>query len=175
MAKIKSTLELVMERTRNLTLSDDEKEQQSKEDGKKGFNGLLQKYLDQLLDMSELRKEMSRLREKYPALTDGDMRGVLLEKIDLDTVGGPMTDLLGELFDLQVMGLRQVIRNFQQQRATQAEAQIHKLRTVFKEQFGISGSAITPNPDVDPQWRQELDGLRSKFMNELEREKAALS
>ena len=42
MAEIKSTLDLVMERTKNMILSRDEKQNQDAETAKKHFNGALQ-------------------------------------------------------------------------------------------------------------------------------------
>ena len=46
MAEIKSTLDLVLEKTRDMTLSSDEKQQQQREAIETRFRGLLQKYID---------------------------------------------------------------------------------------------------------------------------------
>ena len=49
MGEIKSTLDLVMEKTRHLTLSQKEKEEQKQIEVNKRLKGLLQKYQDNLL------------------------------------------------------------------------------------------------------------------------------
>jgi len=46
MAEVKSTLELVMERTRHLTLTEDEKREQAVAEFKGSLGGLLQKVQD---------------------------------------------------------------------------------------------------------------------------------
>ena len=60
MGEIKSTLDLVMEKTRHLTLSQEEKEEQKHIEVDKRLKGLLQKYQDNLLKKEQLEKELDR-------------------------------------------------------------------------------------------------------------------
>ena len=61
MAEIKSTIDLVMERTRNLTMSDEDRHRQAAAKLMGSVNGLTQKYLDGQLDVEKFRSEFSRL------------------------------------------------------------------------------------------------------------------
>ena len=54
MGEIKSTLDLVMEKTRHLTLSQKEKDGQKQIEVNKRLKGLLQKYRDNLLREEQL-------------------------------------------------------------------------------------------------------------------------
>ena len=56
MGEIKSTLDLVMEKTRHLTLSREEKEEQKRVEVNKRLKGLVQKYQDNLLKKDRLEK-----------------------------------------------------------------------------------------------------------------------
>ncbi|MBW2432576.1 MAG: hypothetical protein JRF36_03165, partial [Deltaproteobacteria bacterium] len=51
MGEIKSTLDLVMEKTRNLNLSDEEKQDQKNKEIESRLNGLLQKFEDQIITL----------------------------------------------------------------------------------------------------------------------------
>ena len=63
MGEIKSTLDLVMEKTKHLSLSDEEKQNQKNSEIEKRVNGLLQKCRDQILSTDELQKEYARLKK----------------------------------------------------------------------------------------------------------------
>lgn len=57
MAEIKSTLELVMERTRNLSMSDEDKLEQAAKEFKDAVNRLCLKYLDGHIDIESFREK----------------------------------------------------------------------------------------------------------------------
>jgi len=63
MGEIRSTLDLVMEKTRNLTLSKEEKEKQDNEELRKKLNGLLEQFQDNMLRKGELKKKLESLEE----------------------------------------------------------------------------------------------------------------
>jgi len=65
MGEIKSTLDLVMEKTKHLSLSDEEKQNQKKIESQKRINGLLQKYQDQVLSMEQLHTEYNLLKKEF--------------------------------------------------------------------------------------------------------------
>ena len=68
MGEIKSTLDLVMEKTRHLTLSQEEKDSQKKVEVHKRLKGLVQKYRDNLLKKDGLGKELEILNKTYNRL-----------------------------------------------------------------------------------------------------------
>jgi hypothetical protein len=65
MGEIKSTLDLVMEKTKNLNLSNAEKEQQKNKEIKNRLRGLVQKFQDNILDTDNLRSEYQKLKKEY--------------------------------------------------------------------------------------------------------------
>ena len=38
----------------------------------------------------------------------------------------------------------------------------------YAAQYGISGTAFTPNPDLDPDWGRELADLEKEFRQALD-------
>ena len=61
MAEIKSTLELVMQRTSHLSMSEEDKRKQAAKEFKEAVNRLARKYLDGQIDLDRFRAEFSRL------------------------------------------------------------------------------------------------------------------
>ena len=65
MAEIKSTLDLVMEKTRHLSFSEQEKQEQHSHEFAKRIKGLIQQYQDQKLRVENLKIELSDLRQTF--------------------------------------------------------------------------------------------------------------
>jgi ElaB/YqjD/DUF883 family membrane-anchored ribosome-binding protein len=174
MSEIKSTLDLVMERTKNMILSKVEKQDQEAETAKKHFNGALQKHLDGLTTLKELQQTMGDLQQKHPGLETSTRRGVLMEKIDLDALQGPLPDLLHTLFGCRIEGLKQLGQQYADEIRSKAEQRIAKLRRELDQQHQISGPAVLPNLEADPQWIQVQKKIIAAYEQKLEEEKAVV-
>ena len=174
MGEIKSTLDLVMERTKNLRFSGDEKERHETDELKKSFNGLVQKFLDGLMDLASLKSETERLQGGQDASKKKALLEVILEKIDPETTGGPLLSLLQGLFQCEVDGLHRLDRDFEQEKADMTARRVRQLRAELKAGLGLSGSAVVPHPEADPQWRRELANLGATYTERLAAEKERL-
>lgn len=175
MAEVKSTLDLVLERTRNLTLSEDEKKGQATDNAKKIFNGAVQKYLDSNLDMAGLEQALVGLQKQYPEVERQALREALLEKIDLAALHGPLPDLLEHVFGCRVAGLKNLDLAYARDIQALAQERSRRLRDELKDRFQISGSAVVPNLAADAQWIEKMQALRSSYHRKLIQEKAALN
>ena len=100
MGEIKSTIDIVMEKTKHLSLSEAEKEAQKKENIRKTVKGLIQKYKDRILDAKQLEDAWNNL-EKENQLSD---RQILVDEImdqlhlnaDNSLLITPLTDICGQ-------------------------------------------------------------------------------
>lgn len=175
MAEIKSTLDLVLERTRNLKLTDEEKKSLRIEEVKKRMNGLVQKYLDGLLKLDEIDLEVKQLQKKNQ---DIDLKSYLclwiLDKIDLTALDGPLPQLLEGLLPVSIQDLQRLGEIYQQVEADQAARRMELLKKHLAQSEGISGSAVLPNLDADPQWRNEINALQNEYNQKLSAAKAAV-
>ena len=84
MGEIKSTLDLVMEKTRHLTLSQEEKKAQKEIEVNKRLQGLLQKYQDNLLKKENLKKELDHLKIEYDLDVNKMLAKLLLNSLKID-------------------------------------------------------------------------------------------
>ena len=97
MGEIRSTLDLVLERTSHLNLSEAEREEQERAEAQKRLNGLLQKYQDRLLDEEGLAAEIERLRRTDHPQIDGMLKNEIAGRLDLDKDNAPFLTLLDQL------------------------------------------------------------------------------
>jgi len=174
MPEIKSTLDLVMERTKNMVFSEEERKSQETETAKKHFNGTLQKHLDDLMPLKDLQKTLGDLQKKYPAMEPQTLRNVLLEKIDLEALQGPLPDLLHTLFGCRIEGLKQLGHLYAGQIQSKAQQHSARVRQGLEQQHQISGSAVIPNLEADPQWIRELQKIEAVYAQRLEENKSAI-
>lgn len=174
MAEIKSTLDLVMEKTRNLTFSSEEKRALKIEQARKAFNGLLQKYLDGQLALDELQEGVAGLQEKHALGDRGVLRKAVTDKLTLESMLDPLLILLEQVFGCDTEALRVLGKDYRSEITSRADDRRSQLANDFEERHGISGAAVAPNLEADAKWKEEIAILHELFAAKLEDEKARL-
>ena len=102
MGEIKSTLDLVMEKTRHLTFSREEKDSQKKDEVHKRLKGLVQKYQENLLRKDRLEKELDSLKKTYDMNVDEIWLNLLLSSLEPGRHYKMYLELLNEIYGLNV-------------------------------------------------------------------------
>lgn len=175
MGEIKSTLDLVMEKTRNLRLTDDEKKSRQIDDLKKQFNGVVQKYLDNRIGTDAVKNEADQMKQNHPALDlNAPLCRVVLDRIDLQGLDGPLVALVQSAFGVDIAGFQRLEKNYRQQIDALAAQRKKQLASELLRNHGIGGSAVQPNLDADPLWREEKRELTEQFSEKLAVEKQAV-
>ena len=98
MAEIKSTLDLIMEKTKGLTLSPEEKEKILREEWLKKAKGWIQKFLDDRTDLGKVKDELSR-REK-PLEWKSILKKELITGLDPEKENEKRFQLISELLEM---------------------------------------------------------------------------
>lgn len=174
MGEIKSTLDLVMEKTRHLTLSQEEKEEQKHIEVNKRLKGLLQKYQDNLLKKEHLEKELDSLRKAYDLKVDKMLSRMLLDSLKLGYKNESLLELLNEICGLDISGLETLFHDFQDAVRFTSEKRIKEVKADLAEKRFISGSAVVPNLETDNELILTVKEIKDKFDQILVREKTAL-
>jgi hypothetical protein len=176
MAEIKSTLDLVMEKTRNLSLSDKEKQAHKNKEIGSRMLGLVNKFLDKAISLDRFNSEYRVLKKEY-ALTGKGNAHLIKEICGQIELGKDNQALLGLLAEFEVPdleGLTSVLHEFQNARETAAG----KRRKILKDQLAktrfISGSAVVPNLENDHEWRKETAEIKAGFETKLNQAKIEL-
>ncbi|MEE4263463.1 MAG: hypothetical protein V2I56_12285 [Desulfobacteraceae bacterium] len=174
MAEIKSTLDLVMEKTRNLSLSSEERKEQKDKEIDNRIRGLLQKFIDQTLGIENFKSEYQKLQKDYDLSGNVPLIKTICDRIELGKDNQALFDLLAESKVSDFEGIKSILQKFQ----TASDAAARERSKILKEQLAqthfISGSAVVPNLEKDDDWRKEAGEIRAKYGALLDKEKARL-
>jgi hypothetical protein len=168
MGEIKSTLDLAMERTRNLSLSKEEKAQQQKDHFKKLLQGALQRYADGAFSADDLRDRITELQTELKVTDHQLVMKAVLKRIDPNQDNERWLDLLSGLAPTTRDSLQEILLNYREQRAKLLQASEKRLLEQFAQQHGITGSAIVPNPDKDTSYQDSLSVLGHKTQTKID-------
>ena len=174
MGEIKSTLDLVMEKTKHLTLSDEEKLVQRRAEVEKKIYGLVQKYQDNLVAKTYLEKEMGVFRKTYDVNVDDILKQTLLQNLKLESNNEPSLELLRDICGVDISGFERLFQNFFYQAERAATDRTKTIKQDLARKHSISGDAVIPNLEADHEWLSTLYKTKVKFDEILNKEKGRL-
>lgn len=169
MAEIKSTLDLVMERTRHLTMSESDKRDQAAARFKTALNRLIRQYLDKDLDAGRFREQLSRLEHSGNFSDRGIVLDEIARRIDPDSDNRLLFDLLQSACRVNASGIRNLLEDCARTVVAEAGAVHDRLRKELREK-GISGGAVVPNVESDAVWVEKRKEMIGKCRESLRAE-----
>jgi hypothetical protein len=174
MGEIKSTLDLVLEKTKNLTLSPEEKEAQKQKEIVNRIKGMMQKYQDGILSKSELITDYEILKKDTNMSQNKALILEVTERIEPDQDNQPLLEVLQECCSIDTAAIETIIANCRKAYIAASQNRMERLKEDLAQQSRITGSAVLPNLEADDQWRQETRRMRAGFEKQLNREKENL-
>lgn len=169
MAEIKSTLDLVMQKTRHLTLSPEEKAQNEQKALSEQIRGLVQQYQDGLIDAAAVKRSLGA------AATAGNMlAGEVLDRIDPEQENHRLFVLLEQVSRIDTRRLSGAIDDYRRKQRKLEKKKIDLQAAQLSSELGISGSAVVPNLDQDEVWQRERGVMKETFSRYLETAKTTL-
>ena len=82
--------------------------------------------------------------------------------------------LLTDHFGLEISTLKLIQSEFMQAIQAGKIDRIDILKSRFSDRHGISGTAVIPNLEVDPEWQQERNAITKRFQIQVEAERKRL-
>jgi len=175
MAEIKSTLELAMERTKRLAISNEEKREIKRKEITQRATSFSSRYIDEHLSVSDILKEIERMEER----TAIEVKKLLLSQwIGALSLNGENERLLkgiGSLKDQHrgVDDLKQrlfcLVSQYQREKEdVEKEVSIRVIGALKRE--GIYGSAVVPHIEEEELSKGKIEELKDKFeltLNEI--------
>jgi hypothetical protein len=165
MAEIKSTIDLIMERTKSLSASPQERECYQRQESEKRIRGLVQRLRDDNLTLDGARYELAK-EKKNGAAADvtGVLKNALAGHIDPEADNERFFRYINELLGTPGDRLRETLAHCREE-ATSRKAVLTESQKKELESKGITGSAVLPNPEADPLWkalREEMQAACAK-------------
>ena len=112
MGEIKSTLDIVMEKTRHLTLSQEEKAEQERSEVKNRLRGLVQKYNDRKLTMAGVAEKLDLLKEAHNLNARDMLTRMLLKGLALGRRNESDIELLAEVCGMDMSEIETLFLDF---------------------------------------------------------------
>ncbi len=167
MAEIKSTLDLVMERTRHLSLTDEEKNRQQKALFDKRLQGLLHQYADGALTVNAVRDRIAALQAELGDHGTSALAAGIVRCIDPDRDNRIWMELLAAFVPTAIQAAEETLCGYgERYDRLLREAEI-RLREHLARDEGISGSAVLPNPLKDPACCTAVAHAKQQALSDL--------
>jgi len=171
MGEIKSTLDLVLEKTKNLTLSSEEKEEQQQKEIENRIKGMMQKYQDGILPKNQLITDYEILKKEYNMSQNRALITEVTKRIEPDRDNQPLFEVLQECCAIDTATIESIIEDFRKAYLAASQNRMELLKENLAQQYKIAGSAVLPNLEADGQWRQEAREMRAGYEDQLNRVK----
>lgn len=174
MPEIKSTLELIMEKTRGMTITPEERVSMRRKELEGKGRGILRGYIDGRLTSREVSMEITGWEKDIL-----DPRIFLIgEAVDQIKPQGEdnvrIMEFLREVLGVDVAPLEEVLEEYDLTREIEMTkwAQSYMQNLALK---GVAGTAVVPNPDGDPLWKEREKLLDENFSHRLQEIKQRLT
>ena len=166
MGEIKSTLEIIMEKTKGLTMSEEEKEAFRKKETEGKVRGLFQRFLDGFIDAERLKDEIGSLGEERYAVAREALLRECMGRMEPGADNTILLDALENAAGLDIARIKKIILDYNQDLEQQKMDRKQVLQKNL-EGLGISGSAVIPNIHADQEWIRHLSEMNKGFQEKL--------
>lgn len=167
MGEIKSTLEIIMEKTKGLTMTEEEKKGLQKREIEAKVKGFLQKFMDGIIDWQRIRVGIAGLGQERHQMARKALLEGCLGRIDPEADNERILDVLEQVVGVNTGAFRKLLSKFHQDLAKKRDDQTSVLKQQLKGK-GIWGTAIIPNINADPEWVEYVLKRRDEFQSGLD-------
>lgn len=176
MAEIKSTLDIVLEKTKHLVLTPEERHAMERREQLEKVPGIVQRFLDDAWTVEQMREAWRAIPEVFREEARREIVRKLLDALSPEETGGKVaTALKGFAAPTDMPYLERLARVAMPGPGTEPswEAQRQRLLDRLAEK-GIGGDAVHVTPDLDPQWHEarrtlarEIASLKAQWLAAL--------
>jgi hypothetical protein len=170
MGEIRSTLDIIMEKTKGLTASEEEKKAFRKKELRGKIQGLVQKYLDGLLNVGDIESTIESESAEQQSEMKILMIDILLQHLDpLDDTAQDndrVLDLLAKALKMDIAPYFKLLEDMKQRMAGEKTARLRELKKQLAQK-GVSGTAVEPNLLMDASWPAYIEGAKEAFQKRL--------
>jgi len=166
MGEIKSTLDIIMEKTKGLTMSEEEKEAFQKKETAGKVRGFLQRYLDCVIDLDRLKAELLGLGESGHVKARELLKQEVLGRIELGADNDRLLQVLEEVSGFQASRIQESLSDYGAELTKKRKKREKELLKSLKKR-GITGSAVIPNVEADAEWKKYMLKTKEEFRTRL--------
>lgn len=166
MAKIKSTLDLVMERTKNLSMTAEDKEKLQAKELTEKVKAWTQKYIQGKMNDKEMKKNLDAAKEMFPAVGE-ILKAELISYIEPEEDNTRAVLALERMFAVNTKTIMELLKSYRTSLTSEMSKYLEQCSVDLGKE-DISGSSVVPNLAGSKHWldfvRQAHDGLKRQLM-----------
>jgi hypothetical protein len=166
MAEIKSTLDIIMEKAKKFSVTEEEKQGFKRQELEGKMKGLVQKTLDGILDSERFQVELAALQAKERDLVDQILKDEVVARMEVEVNSEALLKMLKSAAGPESAVVEKVLTDFEKKADKQKDSRRQTLLESFKKK-GISGSAVVPNLDADPEWARIKSEMRRDMQEKI--------
>lgn len=166
MAEIKSTLDIIMEKAKKFSVTEEEKKGFKRQELEGKIKGLVQKVVDGVMYPERFQVEVTALQRKEKELVDRILKEEVVARIELGANNEALLRMLEYIAGPASPAVRKALAEFEKKDEKERESCRRALVENFKMK-GISGSAVLPNLDADPEWLRSRSEATRQLQDEI--------
>lgn len=171
MGEIKSTWDIVMEKTKGLKVTPRDRERIKKGELTSRISAIFHRYMDAQGTQVYLKKELEGLRIEERRIVKRELLLLLLDGIDLSKDNRKMITGIETLKGKPVAKTLERLRLLASEYKASGDERAREIEGIFRRRLaamGISGSAVQPNLEGKRDWIEALEGLQREYGNRWE-------
>lgn len=162
MGEIRSTLDIIMEKAKKFTLTEEEKSKFHRQEVVGKVSGLVQKFLDGLIKPHRLKEELAALEKQLGEMVREALIDKAKEKMDPLEDNTPLLEMLELVAGVDTAHFRKILKECSSEFKLEREERQAQFRK-YLETKGVSGSAVIPNIEADQEWASFMSDMRHRF------------
>jgi hypothetical protein len=166
MGEIKSTLEIIMEKTKGLTLTEEEKENFRRKEVEGKVRGVLLKFFDGFMDLENVKKEIASFDKKGQGIAEEVGKKECLDRIDLEGDNRQFFDILEHVACVDIKPYQKILSEINRE-LHQKKASYEQLLKKKLQKRSISGSAVLANLNADQEWMDYVKNAKEEFRKRI--------
>ncbi|MCX7857034.1 MAG: hypothetical protein N2513_03490 [Deltaproteobacteria bacterium] len=168
MAEIKSSIEIAMEKTKHLIMSEEEKKEQEKRDLENKIRALLRRLKEKFIEKDDVVKEFNSLRDNNQKRI---FVKVALDELSLAEENEEIISVLA-LIDKDIKlkadtGLKAMKKAFNEELEKREMIMKERIREKLMK-MGLQGDALTINVEAWEEWSEAITEVNGIFTRRLE-------
>ncbi|RLB86766.1 MAG: hypothetical protein DRH15_00685 [Deltaproteobacteria bacterium] len=166
MGEIRSTLDIIMEKARKLEVTEEEKTEIQRKETVARAKGMVQKYLDGLLQLKEMMDEIENMEPVVKDWAIEAIRNECRDRIDPEKDNSQLLLVLERVLGLDTKSLKELIELHREDLSKEAERIKQQMELELRAK-GIRGTAVVINHRASPDWATYREKLRRKFKEKV--------
>ncbi len=166
MAEIRSTLDIIMEKAKEVDVTDEDRIAFKRQELEGKIRGFLQKFQDQILSEERLMEEVKAIGMQKDQMVREIFTEDCFSRIDPEADNTRLIGLMERVAGVDTGPILDSLNKYRDKITRERGRSLSALSERLRER-GISGSAVLPNLEADPLWMNEKAKMRQDFLNDL--------